>query len=141
MDILQDLPGEAMPQYVQQLLVDDYQQSDTFRGYIADRLATFLAMATNSFGYSNYYSYRNGYNTAYEVAVLQQGTMEGVPPMTVSEAQYYGYNYDDYYYQYYNDYDEDYAGNHSDEKSPSLTDEQLAEQRKEIAQRYHDNIK
>lgn len=141
MDILQDLSGEAMPQYVQQLLVDDYQQSDTFRGYIADRLATFLAMATNSFGYSNYYSYRNGYNTAYEVAILQQDIMEGGAPLTVAEAQYYGYNYDDYYYQYYNNYDEAYAGNHSDGKSPSLTDEQTAEKRKEFAQRYHDNIK
>ncbi len=141
-NILQDLSGETIPQYVKQVLSDDYQQSRPFRSYVANRLENFLAMATNSFGYSNYfdYGYYYDYGTAYcDTTDVFEDIWEGIEQQAVAKTQE-----PDYYYDF--DYDFDYDFNYDEEdindgKSSSLTKEQLNEKLLKIAQSYHDHIK
>ena len=123
-NILQDGHGESIPKYAERIFADDYQESREFRNYVANRLENFLAMATNSFGYSFGYG---DYST------------EAIGEGTATTAIVYD---DDYYqYAYHNYYDEAYEQDYPDEKALTLTEEQLAEKRQKAAQKYHDNIK
>ena len=126
-DLLQHLPGDFSLKDPGRVLQDDYQQSSSFRGYISDRLETFLAMATDSYGngYYNYYDYYDD-GVAASTAVQELIPWEGMSEQEQVEWEDWFYNQDMYYWQ--------------DGKN-SPTDEERTQRCREYAQQYHDSIK
>lgn len=124
--LLRQLPGNFW-KHPDRVLQDDYQQSSRFRGYISDRLETFLAMATDSYG-SGYYHYYDYYDdgTVQSTAVQEPILWEGMPEQEQMEWEDWFYNQDMYYWQ---------------NGKNSFTDEELAQRCREYAQRYHDSIR
>ena len=125
------------------LLEDDYQQSESFRAYVVNRLDNFLILATGGEGLWYTWGYDNN----------------------VYNGVYYdnGYSYDSVYRDYFEDYEYSYAGETVIEQEdvredirkgrntgeafsvPDQEKEQVKrltdEQKREIAMRYHDSIK
>ena len=125
------------------LLEDDYQQSESFRAYVVNRLDNFLILATGGEGLWYTWGYDNN----------------------VYNGVYYdnGYSYDSVYRDYFEDYEYSYAGENVIEQEdvredirkgrntgeafsvPDQEKEQVKrltdEQKREIAMRYHDSIK
>lgn len=125
--LLQNLPGDFSLKHPDRVLQDDYQQSRRFRNYISDRLETFLAMATDSYG-SDYYHYYDYYDDGIleSTAVQELIPWEGMPAQEQVEWEDWFYNQNMYYWQ--------------DGKN-SLTDEERAQRCRKYAQQYHDSIK
>lgn len=156
-DLLQNLPGNFW-KHPDRVLQDDYQQSSRFRGYISDRLETFLAMATNSYTgcYDNYYDYNSYYGYAYpgsaawglgeDVVITSKSTASSEAMPEVPEEWMSDEELEDYY-QWQNDlrlnnwYDGAWADYGQESPTSPLTEEQREEQRRKLAQRYHDSIK
>ncbi|MCM1120591.1 MAG: HAMP domain-containing histidine kinase [bacterium] len=145
--LLQNLPGDFSLRSPDTLWQTDYQQSSRFRGYISGRLETFLAMATgslrNSYSYDSYdIYYSNEHGEIIDTRDWSQATViqEGIgqadffslrePQLSVEEKVAEGY------YQWQQ---ENQAGLRGEpEDSPS--EEELAERRRQLAQRYHEQI-
>lgn len=125
--LLQNLPGDFSLKHPDRVLQDDYQQSLRFRNYISNRLETFLAMATDSYG-SGYYHYYDYYDDgiAQSTAVQELIPWEGMPEQEQVEWEDWFYNQDMYYWQ---------------DGKTSPTDEERTQRCREYAQRYHDSIK
>ncbi|MBO5283307.1 MAG: hypothetical protein J6B43_09310, partial [Lachnospiraceae bacterium] len=112
--LLKQWPSGVSVSQLDQAMDEDYQHGKPFRWYIQDRLERFLLMATNSLG--------NGYFYTDE---LSEAVTESITGDIIAQE---GFDFTDENGGYL-----DYYGQ---EKS-SLTEEQ----RKEIAQKYHDSIK
>ncbi len=154
-ELLQKWPGGNPVDYLKQAQQDDYQLSRRFRSYIGDRLATFLAMSTNSFAdeyygdyyYDNYYSY--GYMDSQEalppqlweerlLAVQEEGAVSAVEGWDTGWENYLNRAWE---------YDMEDWENYSSPDRP-LTEEQkeeliqkYEEWKKDVAQKYHESIK
>lgn len=135
--IFRGKPSDVRIWQLDRLLEDDYQQSERFRGYVVNRLENLLIMATggeglpgaweydsggcySESGYENYYDgyfddYEYSYSAVVEDVIVQEDIREG---RGLGEASY----------------TETDPGK---EQIKDLTDEQ----KKEIAERYHDSIK
>ena len=150
-ELLQKWPGGNPVDYLKQAQQDDYQLSRRFRSYIGDRLATFLAMSTNSFAdeyygdyyYDNYYSY--GYMDSQEalppqlweerlLAVQEEGAVSAVEGWDTGWENYLNRAWE---------YDMEDWENYSSPDRP-LTEEQkeeliqkYEEWKKDVAQKYH----
>lgn len=140
-NLLQNPPGDFSWRHPDRVLQDDYQQSGRFRRYISDRLETFLAMATDSFGGHNY-SYDGGHG------YFAPGTyVDSVAEATVSLHQAIPW-------ELYEEISEEaqlqsepfeWIFNQDTERwepsTESLTEEQRREQYRKAALQYHDSIK
>ena len=133
-NLLQNLPGDFWRQ-PEQVLQDDYQQSNRFREYIAGRLETFLAMATDSYnGYYDNYGY--AYPGVIQEGVLGQESTEAYAietPLQVPLEDLPAEEREEYISWWQNNY------------QPEIADGQWEEKRKEqcrkLARQYHDSIK
>jgi len=118
---------EISPGQRNQILEEDYQQGWSFRNHITNRLEVFLLMATNSLG-NNFYGYGWEFEEGGSGDALVEETVtavaEDVAQLQQGAWQEYGYEYgwDGYFYE--------------DDRT-ALTEEQ----RKKIAQKFHDRIK
>ena len=128
--LLQNLPGDFW-RHPDRVLQDDYQQSSRFRGYISDRLETFLSMATDSYG-SGYHDYYDYYGSGWIDSVSEEATTqllvpyEGMSEKEQEEWVNWLYDQEMFYWQ-------------DGKNSPS--DEEQTQRCRECAQRYHDSIK
>lgn len=145
--LLQNLPGDFSLRSPDTLWQTDYQQSSRFRGYISGRLETFLAMATGSLQ-NSYYGYDGGYGelidtwkgTETETTVVEErptgffydGELHLYAYATDKEAEAYGWPQDQ----------QDNQAGHWEEPEPENppSEEELAERRRQLAQRYHEQI-
>ena len=135
-------PSDVRIWQLDRLLENDYQQSERFRGYVVNRLENLLIMATGGEGLPGAWEYGGGF--CYDGYYYYSGS---------GYADCYDGYFDDYEYSY-SEIVEDvieqediregrstgeasYVPDPGKEQIKRLTDEQ----KKEIADRYHDSIK
>lgn len=140
--LLQNLPGDFSLRSPDTLWQTDYQQSSRFRGYISGRLETFLAMATGSLQ-NGYHGYDDGYGELIDTWEEAETTVvEGGPTgfFSIGELQLYATDKEaEACYRWPQEQQDNQAAPRTEpEDSPS--EEELAEQRRQLAQRYHEQI-